>query len=72
MKKTFVIQHDYRDVSTRGIEQTVLADIKKQGIRQSDLEVLDIYYKPETREIYYAGRNKKTGKAVGRDTALHV
>lgn len=52
-KKTVVIQYQGRERNEEHILQQIKKDILAKGVKDDEIEVLDIYVKPEENAIFY-------------------
>ncbi len=52
-KKNVVIQYQGRERNEEHILQQIKKDILSKGVKDDEIEVLDIYVKPEENAIFY-------------------
>ena len=52
-KKNVVIQYQGRERSQKHLMDLIYQDIVAQGIREDDIENVDIYIKPEEQAVFY-------------------
>lgn len=53
MKTKMEIQYKNKNVGTVEIEKTVKEALKAQGVKMNTIDILNIYYQPENKAIYY-------------------
>lgn len=60
-KKNVVIQYQGKEKNENHIMQCVAQDVLKKGIKDEEIEVVDLYIKPEEQTIFYVINKDITG-----------
>lgn len=60
-KKKLVLQFQGKDYPEQDILEKVKEELLNRGIQEEDMEKIDIYVKPEERQIYYVMNQNITG-----------
>ncbi len=63
MKVNLEIQYNGCDLATSDIEKRVKAILKEQNVKFTTVDTLDIYYQPDSSEVYYTA-NLKDGTSI--------
>ena len=71
MKLKLQVQFNNTNVDATDIEKAVKEDIKAAGVKINTIDTLEVYFKPESSEIYYVATTK-TGEVVGNKEALTI
>ena len=71
MKLKLQVQFNNKNVEATEIEKAVKEEIKAAGVKMNTIDTLEVYYKPETSEVYYVATTK-TGEVVGNKEALTI
>ena len=71
MKLKLQVQFNNTNVETTDIEKAVKEEIKAAGVKINTIETLEVYFKPETSEVYYVATTK-TGEVVSNTEALTI
>lgn len=71
MKAIVEVQYQGKNVIAADIEKMVKENIKSQGIKISTVDMLKVYYTPETSSVYYVATTKD-GKSVNNDEPLVI
>lgn len=58
MKTVIEVQHNNHNVTVTDIKKQVVADLRKKGIKQVEIDDLHIYYMPESLEMYYVAKKR--------------
>lgn len=61
-KKNVTIQYQGRERMESNILSLIQRDAKGQGIPDEEIEIVDVYIKPEEQSIFYVINNKYNGK----------
>lgn len=71
MKALVEVQYNGKNVITAEIEKLVKEDIKSHGIKINTIDMLKIYYTPETSSVYYVVTTKD-GKSLNNEEPLVI
>lgn len=71
MKALVEVQYNGKNVITAEIEKLVKEDIKSRGIKINTIDMLKIYYTPETSSVYYVVTTKD-GKSLNNEEPLVI
>ncbi|MBR1390301.1 MAG: hypothetical protein IJ567_02440 [Lachnospiraceae bacterium] len=63
-KKNIVIQFQGRDRAEDNLLQLIRRDALSKGIRDEEIEVVDVYIKPEEQTVFYV-INKQVEGSIG-------
>lgn len=61
-KKNITIQYQGRERMESNILTLIQRDAKNQGVKDEEIEQVDVYIKPEEQSIYYVINNTINGK----------
>lgn len=60
-KKNIKIQYQERERSEENILQMIRRDVLNQGIQDDEIEVVDVYIKPEEQMVFYVVNDNISG-----------
>ena len=60
-KKNVIIQYEGRERNEEHIMQCVVKDAVSKGIKDEEVEVVDLYIKPEEKTVFYVINKEITG-----------
>lgn len=61
-KKNVVIQYQGRERMEQGLLEQVRKDILRQGVKDEEIEEVNIYIKPEESAVFYVANNNIQGQ----------
>lgn len=61
-KKNLVIQYQGRERSEKHLLDLIYQDIMEQGVKEEEIENIDIYVKPEEQAVFYVINRKIEGQ----------
>lgn len=60
--KNLVIQYQGRERSEKNLMELVYQDILRQGIKEEEIESVDVYVKPEEQAVFYVVNKTQEGQ----------
>ncbi len=61
-KMNFVIQYQGRERNQENLMQLIRRDALAQGMKDEEIEAVDVYIKPEEQSVYYVINQQVEGK----------
>lgn len=61
-KKNILIQYQGRECSQENLMQQIRLDIMARGMKDEEIEEVDVYIKPEEQAVYYVINQQMEGK----------
>lgn len=60
-KKNVVIQYQGREHNEEHLMQLIMQDVLKKGVKDEEIEIVDLYIKPEEQTVFYVVNKEING-----------